>query len=406
MNIVWSIWDLFVGVYRGMYVRDFQQSIIRSTDQCISMSDAALRYGCDIDNTIAYNSRLPNPLFEVVDEHSNEIPPRAMMDAVRYLCNIGYDIEERNSEGVTLLLFEASRLCPSVISILKFLIEKGADLCTVDLYNRGALHCALMAPDDWGAWCSSCTDACDHLSYDHELWASWNFLTESESYAEDYCNEGLTPAPSAIDDIQNDHLACDDGVQERLYRASGKNCPSTTSSTRPGSHSSRSRSGQYINLDEANDDNEGDEKDVEDEDEEEDTSEDNSGEEDDEDEDEDDDEDDEGDEDDEDNEDSNIDGVIIPEGYVLCYDSGGESLKIIRKPLPIVKTRLRFKLLTLLRAGCDPNLLDHDGNSPSDDAEYHGLWPEWTWALLNAGYVFEEDSDRWVKRLEEEVSSG
>ncbi len=387
--MVWAIWAEFADACMDGGRWGLPQTNIRSVDQCISMSDAALRYGCDIDNSIAFNRKWPNPLFTMVDEYFRTIPPQALMDALRYLCNIGYDIEERNSEGATLLLFEATRLCPSVISILKFLIEKGADLCAVDPYNRGALHFALMAPETWGAWSSSCTDVCDHFEYDHESWASWWFLTESESYAEDYCNDDLTPAPSSIDDIQSDPLACDDRAQERLYRESGGSCLSTTGSPRSVSHTSRSRSGQYIELDEANYDNEDDEKDVEDEDEEGDSGEDNFGE-----------------EEDEADEDNDTEDLEIPEGYVLCYDLDEDSLRMIRKPLPILKTRLRFKLLTLLRAGCDPNLLDNNGNSPSDDARYHGLWPEWTWALQNAGYVFDEDSDRWVKRLEEEVPSG
>ena len=354
------------------------------------MSDAALRSGCDIDNSIAYDPQYPNPLFNMVRENSLCISSQEMMNTLRYLCNIGYDIEERNAEGLTLILYEAKQLFPSVISVLKLLIEKGADLCTVDPYNRGALHFALMVPNKWGAWSSPCTDACHHLGYDHDYFATFQFRTESKGYAEDYCNYGLTPAPSTIDDIQSDHLAYDDGVQERLCRTCVAKLLLTTDSTRSGfgSHSSRGRSGQYIDLDETDDDDEDEEIDVGDEDEERANGGDNSGE-----------------EEDKTDEDNNAEDLKIPKGYVLCYDKDG-SARIIRDPLSILKTRLRFKLLTLLRAGCDPNVLDNKGNSPSDDAKYHGLWPEWTWALLNAGYVFDENSDRWVKRLEEEVSLG
>lgn len=70
---------------------------------------------------------------------------------------------------------------------------------------------------------------------------------------------------------------------------------------------------------------------------------------------------------------------------------------LIRNPIPILKRRLRFRLLTLLRAGCDPNHLDRDGRSPSDDARKHGSWPEWTWALLESGYAYNDDTERWVK---------
>ena len=115
---------------------------------------------------------------------------------------------------------------------------------------------------------------------------------------------------------------------------------------------------------------------------------------------------DEDDEDYENNDENETEALDLPEGYVLYRDDDDGSEEIFRKPLPILKTRLRFKLLTLLRAGCDPNLLDSQSCSPSDDARYYGLWPEWTWALLNAGYVFDEDSDRWVEKVEDEVLSG
>ena len=386
LDMVSTIWNQFAEVNVGSPMTGFL-----TIDQCVSMSDAALRYGCDIDNRIAFHSRWPNPLFKMVDVYAGNVPPQAMMDALRYLWKIGYDIEERNSQGATLLLFAATQLCPSVISVLKFLLKKGADLCTVDPNNRGALHFALMAHYGWftWAWGSSCTDYCYHFDIDHERWASRRFLTESDSYAEDYCNDGLTPAPSIIDDVQSDHLACDDGVEECLYRFSGRKCLPTTGSIRCESHSSRRRSGQYVHLDEANDDDEDDEQYVPHECEEENNGEDHSG--------------DEGDEDDE----GEVLGVITREGDFLWWDDPYDcSDHITRKPLPILKTRLRFKLLTLLKAGCDPNVLDSKGRSPGDYARYRGLWPEWTWALLNAGYVFDEESNRWVRRLEEDFSFG
>lgn len=387
--MVWAIWEGFSDAYVDGYKGDLPNSFIRSIDQCRSMSDAALRYGCDIDNSVAYNPLFPNPLFCLIK--STKIPPQEFENAIRYLCNIGCDIEERNSEGATLLLFEAAQLCPSVITILRFLIRKGADFHTVDTLNRGALHCALRVPEDWSAWDSSCTD-CDHPDFEHEEWAYCNLRTESEVYAEDYCDDGLTPVPFVIDYIPSDKLACEDEVEERPYRASGGVCLSITDSYESGSHGSRSRSEHHIGLEKAEDVDGDYKEDVEDDDEKE-----NMGGniEDDE-----DDEDYEEDEDDEDDE-----ALKIPEGYVVCDDGYGNP-HIIRKPLPILKTRLRFKLLTLLRAGCDPNVLDKYGDSPSDDAGYHGLWPEWTWALLNAGYVLDEASDRWVKRVEDEVSSG
>ena len=74
--------------YNDTSWRGLPNSIIRSIDQCMSMSDAALRYGCDIDSSFAHKALLPNPLFTMVDEGGRVVPPPAMMEALQYLCNI------------------------------------------------------------------------------------------------------------------------------------------------------------------------------------------------------------------------------------------------------------------------------------------------------------------------------
>ena len=406
MDMVWATWHGFVEVWAGMGLPD----VFRSIDQCMRMSDAALRYGCDIDNSIVFNPKLPSPLFLLFD-YNRRIPPQDLETAFRYLYNIGYDIEEKNSYGETLLLFAATQLRPSVVSILRLVMEKGADLHTVGLDNRGALHLAFAAPRRWGAWDSSCTSACDHADVDHVQWAQEILETESKNYAGDYCDHGLTPAPSVVDDIQNNKLTYDDEVQERFYWGSGRVCLPTTGSIGPVYHIKRRRSEQYIDRDEADDvdgvylevmetDDEGEDIEKNDPGDDGDADDDDDGENEDY---EDDGEDEDYEYHDEDNN-NGTEALRIPQGYVLYYDDRGDAV-IVREPLPILKTRLRFKLLTLLRAGCDPNLLDKYGNSPSDEARYHGLWPEWTWALLNAGYVLDKDSVRWEKRVEDDVTS-
>ena len=310
MDMVWATWSAFSEAWAGTNLPD----LFRSVDQCIRMSDAALRYGCDIDSSIAFNRHLPSALVFLFC-YDSEIPSQDLETAFQYLCNVGYDIEGRDFSGATLLLIQATEIFRSVVSMLKFLIEKGADLHAVDSENCGALHLAFEVPEGWGAWNSSCTGGCNHSYYifDHEFYARNYFNTESEEYAEDYDDDDLTPAPFIIDEDDEEYEKDDENDTEALE---------------------------------------------------------------------------------------------LPEGYVLYRDDDNGSEEMFRKPLPILKTRLRFKLLTLLRAGCDPNLLNNQGCSPSDDARYHGLWPEWTWALLNAEYVFDEDSNHWVKRVEDEVTSG
>lgn len=81
--------------------------------------------------------------------------------------------------------------------------------------------------------------------------------------------------------------------------------------------------------------------------------------------------------------------------YIFCEGFDG-ALKKIRNPMQVLKERTMFKLLTLLQLGCDPNVVDHEGLSPSDTAREYGLWPQWRWALLNTGYIHHRQHG-WVK---------
>ena len=84
--------------------------------------------------------------------------------------------------------------------------------------------------------------------------------------------------------------------------------------------------------------------------------------------------------------------------WITCKDRFGET-HWIQNPSQVLKKRMRFKLLTLLEAGCDPNVLDNEGEPPSDYARRKNLWPQWTWALLNAGYIYDVVKDSWVRRV-------
>ena len=81
--------------------------------------------------------------------------------------------------------------------------------------------------------------------------------------------------------------------------------------------------------------------------------------------------------------------------HIFCENDDRE-LEMIRSPMQVLKKRTRFKLLTLLQLGCDPNVVYHQGLSPSDYAMRDSLWPQWSWALLNAGYFLHEQNG-WVK---------
>ena len=84
--------------------------------------------------------------------------------------------------------------------------------------------------------------------------------------------------------------------------------------------------------------------------------------------------------------------------YVYCFSEEREGVWI-RNPSHVLKDRVRIKLKILLEAGCDPNDSDNDGQSTNDYAR-RGLWSQWLWALEKTGYVFDEEQNRWVKRVD------
>lgn len=87
---------------------------------------------------------------------------------------------------------------------------------------------------------------------------------------------------------------------------------------------------------------------------------------------------------------SNADYASTPEDdmleYIISRDYEGVR-HIIRNPIMVLKLRLRYMLLVLLEAGCDPNTLDDKEESPNDYAERYNLLPQWEWALRKAGYI-------------------
>ena len=82
--------------------------------------------------------------------------------------------------------------------------------------------------------------------------------------------------------------------------------------------------------------------------------------------------------------------------HIFCKDDWNDE-HLIRNPIQVLKKGLRFKLLALLKAGCDPNLVDKEGKCLSSYAERDGLWPQWSWAFVNSGYMLDGQSGRWVK---------
>lgn len=82
--------------------------------------------------------------------------------------------------------------------------------------------------------------------------------------------------------------------------------------------------------------------------------------------------------------------------YIFCKDLEGLKHRI-RDPIGVLKARLRFVLLILLRNGCDPNSVDDRNKTPSDYASHNGIWSEWSWALERSNLVYNDRNHCYVR---------
>ena len=359
LNIVWAIWSTFAGYNSRMLPASYYlPNVVRDFDQVVSMTDAALRYGCDIEDAFGYMPEVANALFEIVRWCPLKEPYLSVPEkAINYLVKIGYDLERRNSKGLTPLVHAASSYQPQVIQCLSTYIKREADINAVDELGRGALHHALAVPycfDHWKSLRLTNYILFDILSYYYVPMCV--FDTEHVGYTRDYEDVGLDLKPLehkllAERPIRRGKVCLGKCLGSRLHRAKPSPDPAkmTLDWTVP---SDVCECGIDFDDYAAKPTAHGD--------------------------------------------------PCVPDGsayeYIVCKDFAGTE-HFIRHPIKVLKTRLRFKLLTLLRGKCDPNVLDNDGASPSDYARRDGLWPQWHWALKNTGFSYEPESDRWVSAL-------
>ena len=166
-------------------------------DQLVSMTDAAIRHGCDIEDSVSYMPSMANALFEVVKWSSLREPHLSAPEkAINYLIKIGYDLERRNSKGLTPFLDAAGSYQPQVIRCLDTYIRIGADIHTTDTLGRGALHLALAVAQCFDSWRTlRLMDKIlfDILNYYYVPMCIYD--TEYIGYAKDYDDAGLDPKP-------------------------------------------------------------------------------------------------------------------------------------------------------------------------------------------------------------------
>lgn len=116
---------------------------MKEFDKGVSVTNAALEYGCAIDETTPYDLFLPNPLFEIFI-HAGFAS--RCEEAQKYFFKIGYEMEQRTEGGEILLLHAVTALSSEHVKRFKILMEKEGDIHAIDAQGRSALHCAFLAP--------------------------------------------------------------------------------------------------------------------------------------------------------------------------------------------------------------------------------------------------------------------
>ena len=310
-------------------------------DQCAQMTHAALSRGCDIEEAVSYNAHRANALFEVNESFSTNSV--MTMRALEYLIEIGYDLEKQDDvEGLTPLLHAVVAYKPQAINCIKTYIERGADIHVKNLKGQGALHCALTGPHSLCEWKGIHPEVrVEGDTFDDEWYLRSVYHTDEDKPADDYnCkrsaefvphhpwnNQGL---PSWMEAVQESSWHKPSYVPGDLYDEFPMGNLFRGDMVAP-----------YFAISYSLDH-------------------------------------------------SNADHASTPEDdvleYIISRDYGG-TRHIIRNPIMVLKLRLRYMLLILLEAGCDPNGLDDEGKSPNDYAQRDDLLPQWAWALRRAGYV-------------------
>ena len=337
LDVVWAIIATYADYHSQSLPPCYYKSgagTKRGFDQCMRMIRAALDKDCDIDASVSYDASVSNPLFEIeawwsLSEKHRSVPE----EAIEFLIGIGYDIEARNSAGCTPLLYTATSQKPQVVTCLRTLVRKGADINISDSSGRGALHCALAAPHHFDGWRTlRLTDFPQHSLQNHLFIPAYLYHTQNSTFASDYSQ------------WQDDAIEDDELIPKTTNKWSSGSIQDPEESRQVNAVFGGCKCGFKASSDQE--------------------------------------------------ENQSTPNSFQKARMETCEDYAGVKHKI-RNPIQTLKMRLRFKLLTLLKAGCNPNVFDKAGETPSDYAQRDGLWPQWTWALKEAGYECVGGNNHW-----------
>ena len=333
-DIITVVWKTFIDAcsYGGW-------EKMKNFEECVAITQLALDNNCTMDSA---NDQIRDagPLFALVGSDMADIDASTLVDAICYLLSIGWDLEEKNCNGQTPLLYAAATCGPQVAKCLRVLVDKGARLNARDEMGRGPLLSALRPPLYFSNWVDLTSIWLFEENYCDNNWIlSECFRTEDRRHVQDYYD-----TESIMGSLSFPHK----------FRST-PSLNGIESSQLPRDQGSSLTAEQLAPIDLAMSDH--------------------------------------------DNDASSCSEVSVSnpgdDDYVYHRGNG----VWIRNPFHVLKDRVRIKLKILLEGGCDPNDVDSDGQSTNDYAR-QGLWLQWLWALEKTGYVFDDEQNRWVKRID------
>ena len=331
------------------------------------MTQLALDNDCiigDADNQILCSG----PIFRIVDyECMNDLDSSHLREVIQYLTSIGYNLEEQNREGQTPLLFAAANYLPATAKHLNMLIENGASPDATDDLGFGLLHTVSLGYLTLILWQNGqrSQDKVEVYWYLCPLSKLYGMSDERDSnweldwlvrqdHVDDSCRgeckEDPPTGPRSTNACQSTPCRTVAGPDvensclidsQRSQDAIEQSLPSVASISKLESDAALSAGESILEIEQV-------------------------------------------------------------DAFVIARDEYGIEHRI-RNPIPVIKARVATKLKILLEAGCDPNVLDNNGLSPTDYAKpgkwsREGLWSQWSWALRVTGHTFDAVRDRWIKR--------
>ena len=339
-DIITAVWRKFIDAYAGAGdPRALSMEKMKNLRECIAITQLSLDNDCTIHSA---NHRIikASPLFSLVRSDWADIDASTLVDAICYLLSIGWDLEEKNSLGQTPLLHAAAACGPQVARCLRALIEKGARLDARDETGQGPLLSALSPPIL--NWMDMTTNYLEGNYCDNNWNLSEWFQTEDRRHIQDYYDTEIIPDPLGTfssSRMSRSTLSLVDNESGQLPRDQGSSFTAEQLALAKSDLDSNALS---------------------------------------------------------------CSEELVPhlqnDDYVYSFNYEGDGVWI-RNPYHVLKDRVRIKLKILLEAGCDPNEFNEYGESTNDYARC-GLWSQWLWALEKTGYVFDEEFDRWVKRID------